>query len=366
VCIRNRKRIIFALTNISFCRKTTLKKHAVRSHLLGPGGDVSGNEIDADEEFEDEDSPSPIMQSQELMHYDRSPWNLPPHVQAGSSPYRGQMPSNGMYGSPPIKRESSMRPGSFTSAPSRTTSDPGYNHYPHPDNMNQGQIQNLSQPPTSMPMSHAFHNGRPAPGQLQTNLGMMNSFNSPDQIVPQPLQASPSTMSNGSSAAAMSPSQDYPQEYASPASYHAQPSYTMPQPQMGYPHLHNLPSRPSYSMDSYTVPPQAQAPQQLEQQYYQASQPAQEAYNPIMQRQAEHQRKEQLAMEEMQMHQQQMQAQQTQQQYEEEHYQEPELVETIPSVHMGLHYYSGLQQPYDPYKDEEGLPSAVIPSWAQT
>jgi len=367
------------LTMTSFCRKTTLKKHVIRSHIQRPSGDFSSNELD--EELEEDESPSPVVQAQEMLQYDRSHWNLPPQAQPQPLSFHGALPPNGAtYGGQHIKRENSMHSAqSFTSAPSRTASDSSYVNYPHPENLSQGQIQNLSNAPrTHTPMmslvtSHpSFHSGRPTT-TIQTNMDMMNTFSPVDQVMAQPLQASPSSMSAVSSHPDNSPVRDYPQEYtSSPAGYHSQPSYAVPQTQISYPQVQAMSHHQSYSMDS-NLPMQAQTPQhqvqvQSQQFAYQTTQAVHEMqYQQNMQLQKEQQQREMQRMHESQQpvgpqvpHYSQNDA------YNDAPYQEPTLVEVVQTNDTSHNYYGTLWVDFDKYKDPElEMPSTRIPGWTQ-
>lgn len=370
------------LTTTSFCRKTTLKKHVIRSHIQRPSGDFSSNELD--EELEEDESPSPVVQAQEMLQYDRSHWNLPPQAQPQPLSFHGGLPLHGAtYGGQHIKRETSMHSTqSFTSAPSRTASDSSYVNYPHPENLSQGQIQNLSNAPrTHTPMmslvtSHgAFHNSRP-PTTIQTNMDMMNAFSPVDQVMAQPLQASPSSMSAVSSRPDNSPARDYPQEYtSSPAVYHSQSSYAVPQTQMSYPQVQTMSHQQSYPMDS-NLPMQAQAPQhqvQSQQFPYQTTQAVHEMqYQQNMQLQKEQQQREMQRMHESQQQQApqpvgpQVPQYSQNDAYNDVPYQEPTLVEVVQTNGIPHNYYGTLWVDFDKFKDPElEMPSNRIPGWTQ-
>ncbi|MCJ1249192.1 hypothetical protein MMC30_006415 [Trapelia coarctata] len=374
----------------SFCRKTTLKKHVIRSHIQRPSGDFSGNELD--EELEEDESPSPVVQAQEMLQYDRSHWNLPPQAQPQPMSFHGPLPPNGTtYGGQHIKRETSMHSAqSFTSAPSRAASDSSYINYPRPENITSGQIQNLSNTPmrTHTPMmslvtSHgSFHSGRPAT-TIQTNMDMMNTFSPVDQVMAQPLQASPSSMSAVSSHPDNSPSRDYPQEYtSSPAVYHSQSSYAVSQGQMSYPQVQSMPHQQPYSMDS-NLPMQVQVQQQQQQAQpqqfaYQTTQAVEEVqYQQNLQLQKEqHQREQQLRDMQRMREVQQQQAQQPvgpqvhhyaqDDAYNDVPYQQPTLVDVVQSSGMPGNYYGSLWLDYKKYEDENTqMPEDRIPGWTQ-
>ena len=267
---------------------------------------------------------------------------------------------------------------SFTSAPSRTASDSSYINYPHPENLSQGQIQNLSNasirthtPMMSLVTSHgSFHGGRPST-TVQTNMDMMNAFSPVDQVMGQPIQASPSSMSAVSSRPDNSPSRDYAQEYtSSPAVYHSQSSYAVSQPQMSYSQVQSMPRQQPYSMDS-NLPMQVQAPAQVQsQQFAYQTQAVQEIqYQQNLQLQKE---REQQLCEMQRMHEAQQQvAPQVPQYphndaYNDVPYQEPTLVEDVRSNVMPTNYYEGLWPEYKEFKDHDvELPNDRIPGWTQ-
>lgn len=373
------------LTRASFCRKTTLKKHVIRSHIQRPSGDFSGNELD--EELEEDESPSPVVQAQEMLQYDRSHWNLPPQAQPQLMSFHGPLlPNAATYGGQHIKRETSMHSAqSFTSAPSCAASDSSYINYPHPENITSGQIQNLSNahmrthtPMMSLVTSHgSFHNGRPTT-TIQTNMDMMNTFSPVDQVMAQPLQASPSTMSAVSSRPDNSPSRDYPQEYtSSPAVYHSQSAYAVPQSQMTYPQVQSMPHQQPYSMDS-NLPMQVQATQQQAQPQqfaYQTTQSVQEVHYQQLQKE-QHQREQQLRdIQRMhEVHQQQAQqpvgpqiSQYSQNdEYNDGTYQEPALVDVVQATGMPGNYYGGLWLDFKKLEDGDvQMPEDRIPGWTQ-
>ena len=367
----------------SFCRKTTLKKHIVRSHLQGAAGELSSNELE--EELEEDESPSPVMQPQDIP-YDRSYWGLPSqdqspmpflvHISPTGAPHAGQQ----------IKREASMQTASFGTAPSRTTSNSSYGHYPHPENLSQGQIQNLTNAPprTSTPMGlmqapqGSYHIERPVP-RIQTNMEIMHNFSSPNQVMPQPLQSSPSTMSSGSSGLDSCPPQEYRQEYSTASSYPSHSSYGVPHSQMSYPQMEPMSASQTYSMSTCSLPAQVQAPRQ------QSIQPSQFNFDvhqaahalqyraAIQQQQQEDQDRERQVQHQLQMQQmQQIQQQQLPQPQYTQHepyghapYQEPEaVVEIISNGALGDSYYGPLWP--TEYKPDEpnDMPSNVIPGWS--
>ncbi|MCJ1472251.1 hypothetical protein MMC13_000898 [Lambiella insularis] len=242
----------------SFCRKTTLKKHVVRSHLARSTGDMDLSGTDLDEDLDEDESPSPVMQSRGI-HYDRSHWNLPPQPPLAALPHHTQTaPNKPHYVEQHIKCET-MQTSPSTSVPCRTNSDPGYINYPFPQ-MSQAQLQSITSAPMSsptplMPLVRANHGSFRERGPMttvQTNLDMMTGFSLPDQITPQPLQSSPSTMSSGSSGPDSSVSQDYRQEYSSPTSYQSPLSYNDPQARLGFPHLQHM--QPVTAQHTYPVP----------------------------------------------------------------------------------------------------------------
>ena len=270
---------------------------------------------------------------------------------------------------------------SRTIAPSRTTSDSSYDHYPHPENLSQGQIQNLTNTPpcTSTPMAllqapQGSYNMERSVTRIQTNMEMMHTFSSPSQVMPQPLQASPSTMSNGSSGLDSCPPPEYRQEYPTATSYPSQPSYGVPHGQMSYSQMGPLSGSHTYPMSTCSLPSQVQASRQqpLQPHFNYGIQQAAHAHQyraAMQQQQQEDQERERHVQHQLQM--QQMQQQQLPQPQYTQHepyahapYQEPEaVVEIISNGGVGDPYYSALWA--TDYKPDEanGMPNDVIPAW---
>ena len=398
-----------SITNVpSFCRKTTLKKHIVRDHHAGSAADLSGN--DYDEDLDEDESPSPPTRSQELP-YDRSYWNLPPQIQVPSFPVRDRAAtSDASFEGHQIKREASLQMTPFAPMTCRTTSDPTYIHYA-PPNMNQSQLQDVTSAPmrTPPPMdsqglaNHGNFNNQGPLSALQTNMDMMHTFSSPDQLLSaQSLHTSPSTMSAVSTGPESSVSQDYRREYASPDNYQPHPSYDVSQTQISYPHLQPLSVENSCSVPTGDLPRQEHTPhqQQMPHQHYayhdqqavqgiryQALQQDRDRrlqqlqmqrhvqQTQVIQRQQEQDQErhlQQLAMQQGLQQMQHMQHMQRQQQtsqdqysqvqhtdlYSSLQYQEPVPVENVTS---------GLIQPcygiYFDYEKPEDTPDMVIPGW---
>ncbi|MCJ1391510.1 hypothetical protein MMC18_004374 [Xylographa bjoerkii] len=363
-------------------RKTTLKKHVSRSHNPRAAGDFSGTDLD--DELDEDESPSPIIQSQEI-HYDRRNWDLPPQPQLTQIPLHNHvMSSEPQFNGQRIKRET-MQTVAFPSIPSRTTSDPGYINYPYPE-MSQVHLQNITSAPIRTPTSMmpltqanhgAFHDPRPLM-PIQTDLDMMTTFSSADQVLPQPLQASPSTISSDSSGLDSSISRDYRQEYCSPVTYQSQQSYSATRTPMNFQQqMQQLPPQHDYSLPASTLPVQEQVSRQqhLQSQHYdyESQQVQGLQYQQEVQQQQEQEREQQL--QQLQMSQQFNPMQQIQQQqilqheysqiqsndqYQHIPYQEPVLVE-IGGYYMGPNY-DDYKLPED-LADGHGMPNSVVPPW---
>ncbi|MCJ1401254.1 hypothetical protein MMC11_004466 [Xylographa trunciseda] len=362
----------------SFCRKTTLKKHVLRDHCSRSAGDLSGTDLD--DELDEAESPSPIMQLQGIT-YDRSHWGLTSQPQPTQVPLHSHVTSSDSeFIGQPVKRET-MQTAVFGSIPSRTTSE--FN-YPYPE-MSQGHLQNITSAPIRtptpmMPLSQAnhgsFHDPRPLM-PLQTNIDMMTTFSSPDQVLPQPLQASPSAMSNGSSGLDSSVSRDYGQEYCSPAAYHPQQPYSATGTGMNFQQpMQPLPPQHAYSLPASTLPAQEQVSHQQRlqsQQYeYEAQQLRDLQYQREIQRRQEQEREQQL--QQLQMSQQFDPLQQIQQQqilqHEYSQVQSNDQYQHIPYeapvlVDMDGYYIGPNYNDYKPPEDllADSLPDAVIPQW---
>lgn len=258
--------------------------------------------------------------------------------------------------------------------------------------MSQAQLQNITsapvEPPTSlMPLVHASHGSfreqRPIT-TIQTNLDMMTSFSLPDQVIPQPLQSSPSTMSTGSSGPDNSVSQNYRQEYASPTTYQSTPSYDDTQARMDFSHIQHMQpmaAQQTYSMPTCSLPGQQhllpqhytfEAPQQVQGLQYQDIQHQQQQEHPQQLQRI----KIPLQFEQVQRDQQQQvlqhqyQHQQTwpDDQYETVSYQPPVLVDVVQEPGI-INVYSN----WDPqqYKlddldlvDGQAMPDSAIPAWS--
>ncbi|MCJ1386719.1 hypothetical protein MMC17_009845 [Xylographa soralifera] len=368
----------------SFCRKTTLKKHVSRAHTSRSAGDLSSTDLD--DELDEDESPSPIMQSQDF-HYDRRNWNLSPQPQLTQIPLHSQiMSSEPQFNGHLIKRET-LQTAAFASIPSRTISDPGYINYPFPE-MSQGHLQTITSAPirTPTPMrplnqaNHgSFHDARPLI-PIQTNLDIMTAFSSPDQVLPQPLQTSPSTMSDGSSGLDSSVPRDYRQEYCSPAAYQPQQSYSATGTGMNFQQqMQPLPPQHAYSLPASTLAIQEQVSHQqhLQPQHYEyeAQQVQDLQYQPELQLRQEQEREQQLQQLQMsqqfdpmqQIHQQQILQQEYSQaqpndQYQQLPYQEPVLV-NVERYYIGPNY-DVYKLPEDLVADGHGMPNNVIPGWS--
>ena len=327
------------------------------------------------------------MQSQEI-HYDRRNWGLPEHPQLTQIPLHAQIMSNEPhFHGQPIKRET-LQTAVFASIPSRTTSDPGYINYPYPE-MSQGQLQNITSAPVRthtpmMPLSQAnhgsFHDARPLI-PIQTNLDMMTTFSSLDQVLPQPVQASPSTMSDVSSGLDSAVSRDYRQEYCSPSTYQSQPSYSATGSGMNFQQMQPLPPQNAYSLPASTLSAhqkQISHHQHLQaQQYEYEAQQAQEVqYQQDLQRRQEQEREQHLQQlqisqqfDSMQQLQQQQILQhgysqvQSNDQYQQIPYQEPLLVD-VSDYYIGPNY-DAYKLPEDLITDGHGMPENAVPPWNQ-
>ncbi|MCJ1284382.1 hypothetical protein MMC26_003713 [Xylographa opegraphella] len=369
----------------SFCRKTTLKKHVSRAHTSRSAGDFSSTDLD--DELDEDESPSPVMQAQEI-HYDRRNWGLPPDPQLTRMPLHSQIVTNEPQINGQFIKHEILQPATFASIPSRTTSDPGYINYPYPE-MSQGQLQNITSAPIRtptpmMPLTQAshtsFHVARPLI-PIQTNLDIMTTFSSPEPVLPQPLQASPSTMSDGSSGVDSAVTREYRQEYCSPATYQSQQPYTVTETGINFQQqMQSLQPQHAYSVPASTLPAHQEQishqqhlqPQQYE---YEAQQVQEVQYRQELQRRQEQEREQQ--MQQLQMSQQfdtlqQMQQQQIMQQqsysqiqppdrYQQLPYQEPLLVD-VDGYYIGPNY-EDYKLPEDLVADGHGMPEAVIPQW---
>ncbi|MCJ1414245.1 hypothetical protein MMC32_000571 [Xylographa parallela] len=366
----------------SFCRKTTLKKHVSRAHTSRSAGDLSSTDLD--DELDEDESPSPVMQSQEI-HYDRRNWNLPPQPQLTQVPLHGQMMSNEPHFNGQLIKRETLHTASFASIPSRTTSDPGYINYPYPE-MSQGHLQNITSAPIRtptpmMPLSQAnhgsFHETRVLM-PIQTNLDMIATFSPVDQVLSQPLQASPSTMSDGSSGLDSSVSREFRQEYCSPVAYQSQQSYSATGTGMNFQqqmqplqpqHAYSLPASTLSAHQEQVSHQQHMQPQHFD---YEAQQVQEVQYQQELHRQ-EQEREQQL--QQLQISQQYDSMQQIQQQQILQHgysqiqsndqyqipYQEPLLVD-VDSYYIGPNY-DAYKLPEDLIADGHGMPNAVIPQW---
>lgn len=214
---------------ISFCRKTTLSKHVRRIHNALPGEEFAGEDVD--EELEDEESPSPVTnEAPQNVQYPRAQWTLP--VVTPELSYLSQAsPMPGQFEERPVKLEALIQATPFAGIPGRPTSDLSYLNYPHPER-SQGHIQNLTSAPLRRPglvmqTRHSNHSSfdspRSAP-RVQTDADMAPSFSAEGMINPS-LQASPSSLSDGSTVPDSSISQDYSRNFGFPTT----------QPQMQYP-----------------------------------------------------------------------------------------------------------------------------------
>ena len=355
-----------------------------RSHSDGSAGDLSGTDLD--DELDEDESPSPVMQPQSV-RYDRRNWCLPPQPQLTQNPIHSHgMTSEPQFDGHPIKREQ-LQTASFPSLPSRTTSDPGYPNYHYPE-ISQGHLQNITSAPIRaptpmMPLSQtshgSFHDPRPVM-TIQTNLDMIATFSPSEQVLPQPLQASPSTLSNGSSGLDSTVSRDYRQEYSSPATYQSQQSYSAAGTPMNFEQqMQQLPPQHAYSIPACNLPVHEQLSRQqhLQSQHYEFDpQQVQDLqYQEELRRRQEQEREQQLQQLQMSQHFdsiQQIQQQQILQheypqvqsndQYRHLPYQEPVLVD-IDGYYVGPNY-NDYKLAEDVLTDGHAMPNNAIPPWS--